>query len=50
MIGMVLVPVRGGADVKTLFVLACAGVVVAACWALWIGKDDMRRYRELQKM
>ncbi len=35
---------------KKLFVLACAGVIVAACWILWIGKDDMRRYREMRKM
>lgn len=35
---------------KKLFVLACAGVIVAACWILWIGKDDMRRYWEMRKM
>lgn len=35
---------------KTLFVLACAGVFVGVCWALWIGKDDMRRYQEMRKM
>ena len=47
---MVLSPVLGGTDVKKLFVLACAGVFVAVCWSLWIGKDDMRRYREMRKM
>ena len=35
---------------KQLFVLACAGTAVAACWALWVGKDDMRRYWQMRKM
>ena len=42
--------VWGGADVKKLFMLACVVAVAAVGWSLWIGKDDMRRYREMRKM
>ncbi len=35
---------------KKLFMLACAGVLIAVCCALWVGKDDMRRYWDMRKM
>jgi len=40
----------GGADVKKLFMLAGVVAVAAVCLALWIGKEDMRRYAEMRKM
>ena len=40
----------GGADVNKLFMLAGVVAVAAVCLTLWIGKDDMRRYREMRKM
>ena len=39
-----------GADVSKLFMLAGAVAVAAVGWALWIGKDDMRRYIQMRKM
>ena len=33
-----------------LFMLAGIMAVAAVCVTLWIGKDDMRRYREMRKM
>jgi hypothetical protein len=36
--------------VKILFALVCAGAAVAVGWALWVGKDDMRRYKQMREM
>ncbi len=35
---------------KKLFAVAGAGAAVAVGWALWMGKDDMRRYIQMRKM
>ena len=50
MMGMTPGAVWRGADVSKLFMLAGVVAVAAVGWALWIGKDDMRRYIQMRKM
>ena len=35
---------------KKLFMLAGVVAVAAVCLALWMGKDDVRRFKQMKKM